>query len=225
MLRRRLRGHDSAHLTRIAPVCPVAVALLVGGCGGAATSGSAGSARTPPTSAPSGASSPSTTPRALPVSDGRSSFVVTASPVSSSVIVTANSFLWSAAPGQDFLVDNLTVTNPTSNPETLSDFDNLTSGLAANLDFVMSAANAGASGFSSDCEVHAGFPPGLCPISFAEGLTVDSNSVVRSSTATNTLAPGASAQIMVSYGPVSANVAPDAVSVYFHNGVSAPVGL
>ena len=67
----------------------------------------------------------------MAVSDsGGSRFEVSATPVEASLAVNVDSFLWSAAPGQAFLIDTLTVKNPTAGIETLSDFDDLTSGLA-----------------------------------------------------------------------------------------------
>ncbi len=159
------------------------------------------------------------------VSDGTSTFVVSAQPVASAIVVTANSLLWSAAPGQAFLVDDVTVQNPTSRPEPLSAFDDPASGLATDLDFVMPATDAAASGFSADCGADPGYPADVCPITFGEGLVVDSNSAAHAGTADETLAPGASAQISVSYGPVSGTVPAGKVSLSFHHGATAPVGL
>ena len=51
--------------------------------------------------------------------------------MTSALYVDADSFLWSSAPGQNFLTATLTVTNASStNIENVSDFDDLTSGLA-----------------------------------------------------------------------------------------------
>ena len=224
---RKHRGREAA--------CAVALGVagvvsLASGCaGGSVRTGSAHLDRQSSTpmrqrasaaseSIPSSASDPV-------VSDGTSTFVVTASAVSSSIVVTANSMVWSASPGQAFLVDNLTVQNPTSSPENLGAFDDPTSGLATDVDFAMSAADATTFGFASDCAADAGYPPDLCPISFAQGLTVDSNSAAQQGTPSETLAPGASARISVSYGPVSIKIPAGRVAVDFHTGAAAPVGL
>ena len=205
----------------------VAVTGLAGGCaGGAANTGSARWQARPATPGPpdtAGAGAPTGSFASDPlVSDGTASFAVTASPVSSSVVVTAGSLLWSASPGQAFLVDTFTVQNSTSSPENLDGFDDPTSGLARNVDFAMSAADAATFGFASDCGADPGYPASLCPVSFAEGLVVDSNSAAHPGAASATLAPGASARIGVSYGPVSIKIVPGRVAAYFHNGAAAP---
>jgi hypothetical protein len=136
-----------------------------------------------------------------------------------------DSFLWSAAPGQTFLVDTLTVKNATAGIETLSDFDDLTSGLADNVAFVMNAANAASLGYSSDCGVDPAYPPPLCTISFGQGLTVDDDSADHDDRSAVMLSPGSTAHVTLSYGPVLANVLPTTVSVYFDGGVTVPTDL
>ncbi len=136
-----------------------------------------------------------------------------------------DSFLWSAAPGQDFLVDNLTVKNPTTGSETLSDFDDLTSGLSGAIAFVVSATNASPLGYSSDCGVDLAYPRLLCAISFGQELTVDSDSADHPGSSGIVLSPGSTAQITLSYGPVPATVMPSMVSVYFDGGVAPPTEL
>jgi hypothetical protein len=136
-----------------------------------------------------------------------------------------NSFVWSAAPGQTFLVDMLTVKNPTTTIETLSDFDDLTSGLAPDVAFVMDASDAAPLGYSSDCGIDPAFPPPLCTISFGQGLTVDVDSADHDNRSAVMLPPGSTAQITLSYGPVLTSVAPTMVSVYFDGGVSMPTDL
>jgi hypothetical protein len=157
-------------------------------------------------------------------SDG-STFEVSASPVAAALVVNVNSFLWSAAPGQNFLVDTLTVKNPTAGIETLSDFDDLTSGLSKDVMFVMNASDAAPLGYSSDCGVDPAYPPPLCTISFGQGLTVDDDSADHDNRSAVMLSPGSTAQITLSYGPVLANVTPTMVSVYFDGGVSSPTDL
>jgi hypothetical protein len=160
------------------------------------------------------------------VSDGTGArFVVTAMPMVLPPYATVDSFMWSAAPGQDFLVDTLTVTNPPGDAtESLTDFDDLETGLADDVQFVLSATNAARLGYSSDCGVDPAFVPSLCPISLGQGLTVDTDSANHDDRSVVALAPGASAQITFSYGPVLDDVAPNLVSVYF-DGQTPPVDL
>ena len=153
-----------------------------------------------------------------------STFAVRAAPVVASIAVTTNTFLWSSAPGQTFLADDLTVRNPTTVPEVVSDFDNLTSGLADDVSFVMSPADATADGYTSDCGIDPAYPT-LCPISFGEGLTVDSDSADHDDRSAVTLAPGSSTQLILSYGPVLTDVSPAKVSVYFDGGGQPPTDL
>ena len=149
-----------------------------------------------------------------------------ATPVTSALYVNVNSFLWSAAPGQDFLTETLTVTNPSGgHAENLSDFDDVSSGLADDVDFVMSAANAATAGDSSACGVRQVYPPSLCPISLGQGLTVDTDSATHDDLPAAQLAAGSSTQITLSYGPVAATLQPATVSVYFDDGQSMPVDL
>ena len=206
----------------------LAVPTTLAACGGgAATSAvhkSAASALTTP-SLP-GELASSATPPHLIVSDSRgSTFEVSASPVTAALAVNVNSFLWSAAPGQDFLVDTLTVKNATAGVETLSDFDDLTSGLADDVAFVMSASNAAPLGYSSDCGIDPVYAASLCTISFGQGLTVDTDSADHDDRTAVTLSSGSTAQITLSYGPVLASVMPSMVSVYFDGGIPVPTDL
>jgi len=220
---RPARASAVGGIVALAVIATIAVPTAgVGGSGGGRSSAPAGRQ---PAAAVTTARAMALTTDPATVSDGTSTFVVTAQPVASAIVVTANSFLWSAAPGQTFLVDNVTVQNPTSNPEPLSGFDDPASGLATDLDFVMPATDAGASGFSSDCGADPGYPADVCPITFGEGLVVDSNSAAHAGTADETLAPGSSAQISVSYGPVSGTVPAGKVSLSFHHGATAPAAL
>ena len=161
------------------------------------------------------------------VSDvGGSTFDVSASPVIVTIAITVNSFVLSAAPGQQFLVDTLTVKNPTATAEPLSDFDDLTSGLADDVSFVMSSANATSLGYHSDCGIDPVYPATVCPISYGQGLTVDSDSADHDDGAASlALAPGQSAQITLSYGPVLDNVTSTVISNYFDGGAGAPTEL
>ncbi len=146
--------------------------------------------------------------------------------MTSVLYVDANTFLWSSAPGQEFLTATLTVTNASSaNIENLSDFDDLTSGLARDVDFVVSATDAATIGYSSDCGVDPGYPSSLCPISFGQGLTVDSDSANHADRSEVPLPAGAGTQIVLSYGPVLASLRPSMVAVYFDTGESQPVDL
>jgi hypothetical protein len=170
-----------------------------------------------------------TSSAALPpvaVSDsGRSTFEVSASPVEAASVINVHSFVWSSAPGQTFLVDTLTVKNPTAQIETLSDFHDLTSGLAPDVTFVMNASNAASLGYSDDCGIDPAYPAPLCSISFGQGLTVDNDSADHDNRSPVVLSPGSTAQITLSYGPVLDSVTATVVSVYFDGGVSAPVDL
>ncbi len=206
----------------------VSIAVMVAGCGGQSgpASTSAPGAGQPPPTSPSPTTS---TTNAVPVavSDGTGArFVVKDTPLVLPPYATVDSFMWSSAPGQDFLVDTMTVTNPPGDTtESLTDFDDLESGLADDVQFVMSAANAAKLGYSSDCGVDPTFPPSLCPISLGQGLTVDSDSVNHDDRSVVSLAPGASTQITLSYGPVLDDVTPNLVSVYFDDGQAPPVDL
>jgi len=205
-------------------VVPTALAACGAGSAGSIVARSVAGSPTP--SAPQGGLTSSTSLPPVAVTDsGGSTFEVSASPVEASLVVNVNSFLWSAAPGQSFLVDTLTVKNPTGRTETLSDFDDLTSGLAQDVMFVMNGSNAAPLGYSSDCGIDPSYPPPLCTISFGQGLTVDDDSADHDNRSAVTLAPGSTAQITLSYGPVLATVAPGMVSVYFDGGVSAPADL
>jgi hypothetical protein len=136
-----------------------------------------------------------------------------------------NSFLWSAAPGQYFLVDALSVKNPTVLVESLVDFDDVTSGLADDVAFVMTATDADPLGYAPDCGIDPLYPAPSCTISYGQGLTVDSDSADHDNRSAVTLAPGATAQITLSYGPVPDAVAPAKVSVFFDGGTPTPVDL
>ena len=121
--------------------------------------------------------------------------------------------------GQVFLTDALTVTNPSGgHVENLSDFDDLSSGLADSVDFVMSASNAAMAGDSSACGARHVYPPSLCPISLGQGLTVDTDTANHDDRAVVQLPPGSSTQIVLSYGPVAASLQPATVSAYFDDG-------
>jgi hypothetical protein len=204
----------------------LAVPTALAACGGAehsAVSTSTASVATAPS--PPGALTSSATPPVVVSSGDGSTFEVSASPVTAALVVIVNSFLWSAAPGQDFLVDSLTVKNPTAGFETLSDFDDLTSGLSDDVAFVMSATDAAPLGYASDCGIDPAYLGPLCPISFGQGLTVDADSADHGGSSAAVLSPGSTAQITLSYGPVLASVMPTMVSVYFDGGVAAPTDL
>lgn len=151
-------------------------------------------------------------------------FVVHASGVSATPEVSVQGALWSASPDHTFLTDQLTVTNPASEPESLIEFDDPATGLGGSVDFVVRSGDAGQLGYQGDCGVDGRYPSGLCPISYSEGLTVDSDSAAMTG-ARAVLAPGASAQITYSFGPVSAGVVPKIVGVYFSAARGAPASL
>ena len=152
-------------------------------------------------------------------------FVFRASQVTQSVVVATDAGIWSSAPGQAFLIDTLTIENPTARTESLSDFVNAATGLSNTFAFVLKAANAANAGYSSDCTVDPAYSPTLCPISFGQGLTVVSDSASKSIQIANELTPGTSVQLELSYGPVLSSILPADVSVYFHSGTTAPVEL
>jgi hypothetical protein len=203
---------------------PMVLAACGAGAGNSAISPVAASSSTRPSVAGGLTSTATPPPTAVSDSDG-ATFEVSASHVEAALVVNVNSFLWSAAPGQSFLVDTLMVKNPTAGIETLSDFDDLTSGLAKDVMFVMNASDAAPLGYSSDCGIDAAYPPPLCTISFGQGLTVDDDSADHDNRSAVMLSPGSTAQITLSYGPVLTNLAPTMVSVYFDGGSSAPTEL
>lgn len=145
--------------------------------------------------------------------------------MTSTPYVDADTFLWSAAPGQQFLRDTLTVTNPSATAESLAAFDDLVSGHSTDLEFAMSAADAAATGYSSDCGADPDFPIAVCPITFGQGVTVDLDSANNGDRSAVELASDASAQITVSYGPILMDVQPAMVGVYFDSGHATAVSL
>jgi len=151
-------------------------------------------------------------------------YLVKAAAVTVSVAVNVDGFLWSAAPGQYFLQDQVTVANPTGSAEPLSGFDDIDTGLADDVAFVMDASTASADHDALACGVDAAFAPTLCPISYGQGVTVDSDSADHDDHVALTLAPGASARITYSYGPVLQAVVPSAVTATFTGGTT-PVEL
>jgi len=171
---------------------------------------------------------PTTTTSTVPAitvtdADGRR-FVVRATLLPSPSALVIQGWLRSASPGHDFLNESMSVTNPTDVAESLQDFDDPTTGLADGLQFVMDAVDASQSGYEADCGVDPGYPAQLCPISFPQGVVVDSDSAYTSSAAV-TLAPGASAQIMYSFGPVLSSLDRLEISLFFMPGSSGPVDL
>jgi len=160
------------------------------------------------------------------VDDSGQRFAVSATTVTSRMWVLLNGWLRSSSPHNDFLSATLTVSNRSGGPQSLEEFDDPASGLAGAVDFVMEAPEAAASGYGADCDIDSGYPPNLCPITFPQGLTVDSDSAYTGGSASPPeLAAGASAQIEYSYGPVTAAVSPTDVAVYFAAGASGPVDL
>ena len=155
---------------------------------------------------------------------GGDHYLVKAAAVTVSAAVNVDTFLWSAAPGQYFLSDQVTVANPTAVPEPLAGFDDIATGLADDVAFVMDAPAASAVHDDADCGADAAFAPTLCPITYGQGLTVDSDSSDHDAHSPLVLAPGTSAQITYSYGPVLQALHPAAVTTYFTGG-PAPVDL
>ncbi len=219
-------GGASSRTRGVAPASAVVLALAaLAGCGGSpGSSGPSSSA----TSAPA-TSTPSSTTTTLPsvaVSDATgATFLVATGPVMSAPYIDVGSFLWSAAPGQQFFRDTLTMTNSSRATENLSDVDDLTSGLAPDVQFVMSSADASKSGFSADCGIAPGYPSSLCPISVGQGVMVDADSANHKDRSVVLLTPGASAQVTLSYGPILSSVSPASVGMYFSSGQSMPVDL
>ena len=212
-----------------AVVCLVAVGLVMSACGG--SSRNLSQVAVVSSSAPT-MTSPQTAPTTMAGAEGvvvtdasGATFRVELAPMTSTPYVDADTFLWSAAPGQQFLRDIVTVTNPTTAPESLSAFDDLVSGHALDLEFTLSADNAATTGYSSDCGADADFPSSVCPFSFGQGVTVDLDSANHGDRSVVQFAPGASAQITVSYGPILMAVQPAMVGVYFDNGQAAAVLL
>ena len=150
-------------------------------------------------------------------------FVVTSTAARQLPVVTVHGALESAAPGHDFLEAELQVTNPTAAPEPIGPFDDPTTGLAGGVDFVMGGADAARLGYGADCGADPAYPATACPISFPQRLTVDADSADTGGPAV-VLAPGATAMITCSYGPLPAAVAASAIAVWFA-GAPAPVDL
>ena len=167
---------------------------------------------------------PATAVGAVAVTDAAGDrFTVTATAARQLPVVTVHGALESAAPGHDFLEAELQVTNPTAAPEPLGPFDEPTTGLAAGVDFVMGSADAARLGYGADCGADPAYPATACPISFPQRLTVDADSADTGGPEV-VLAPGATATITCSYGPLPAAVAASTIAVWFA-GVPAPVDL
>jgi hypothetical protein len=220
--------------------CVLALLTALAGCGAPGSSGhtslhdaiAANSPGPPTASAPSSkpiqattstSSVPSAASQAVAVSDGTGQFLVQASSLSALPYVIVHTYFWSSAPHQDFLVDTLTITNQSAtDTEELTDFDDLSSGLSDDVSFVMNAAEADESGYAADCGVDPAFPPSLCPITYPQGLRVDSDSANHNDRSVVSLSPKSSAQVELSYGPVSADIQPSTISVYFNAGQALP---
>ncbi|MDE3087151.1 MAG: hypothetical protein KGJ77_10355 [Acidobacteriota bacterium] len=181
------------------------------GCTGPEVVAASGPARSSPPATSAAASAPG----GLPVTDGAGNrFTVTATPVRPLPVVTVHGALWSAAPGRAFLEGQIQVANPTSGPEPLGAFDDPSSGLAPAVDLTTDPADATRVGDGADCGADPAYPAALCPVSFPERLTVDDDSADTGG-ASVVLAPGATARLTYSYGPVPAGVAGAPFAVWF----------
>lgn len=203
----------------------VAVGLLpaAAGCANTAVVAGTGAART---GTPGAADQPAaaTASGGLSVTDAAGNrFTVTASAPRPLPVVTVHGALWSAAPGQSFVEAAVQVTNPTSAPEPLAAFDDPTSGLAPGVDVATDPAHAVRVGDGADCGADPAYPATVCPVSFPERLTVDDDSADTGGTSV-ILAPGATARLTYSYGPVPAAVAAAPFAVWFA-GSPGPVDL
>ena len=196
----------------------VGVAVVVGLLPAAAACSSAprgpGAART---GTPDAADQPAaaTASGGLSVTDAAGNrFTVAAAAVRPLPVVTVHGALWSAAPGQSFVEAAVQVTNPTAAPEPLAAFDDPTSGLAPAVDFATDPADAARVGDGADCGADPAYPATVCPVSFPERLTVDDDSADTGG-GSAVLAPGATARLTYSYGPVPAAVAAVPFAVWF----------
>ena len=180
-------------------------------CGATGTTGAP-----PPGGTPRAASATAAAGVAVTDSAG-ARFTVTAKGVHEIPVVTVHGALWSAAPGQTFLQAQLQVVNPTSAPEALAAFDDPSSGLAPAVDFVTDPAHATGAGDGDQCGADPSYPATLCPISFPQRLTVDDDSADAGGSAV-VLAPGATAQLTYSYGPVPSDVAAAPYTIWFAGG-------
>jgi hypothetical protein len=208
----------------------VSAALTLQGCTSAVPTVSARANGGDPTPSRTTAADPTTTTTSttLPTEtltdvDGRR-FVVRATVLPSPLALIIQGWLRSASPGHDFLQESVIVTNPSDAAEPLLEFDDPATGLADGLEFVMDATDASKSGYETDCGVDAGYPAQLCPISFPQGVVVDSDSAYMGAAAV-TLAPGASAHIVYSFGPVMSSLDRSEISLFFSPGSSGPVDL
>ena len=218
----------------------LSAALAMAGCAGATRAAAPGggppgpaastatthaSTTVPATTAPSTSTSTTSPLPAVTVTDvGGRKFVVRASSLPAPLALLIQGWLRSASPGHVFLQERLTVTNPTGAPESLQEFDDPTTGLALGVEFVMGASDASQSGYGADCGAAPGYPAPLCPISFPQGVVVDSDSATTGGPAV-TLGPGASAQIVYSFGPVPSSLGRAPISFYFSPATSGPVQL
>ena len=206
----------------------VAVGLLpaAAGCSGAAVGAGPAAARTgnPEGAAGQPAAATATASGGLSVTDAAGNrFTVTAAAVRPLPVVTVHGALWSAAPGQAFVEAAVQVTNPTSAPEPLAAFDDPASGLAPAVDFTTDPADAARVGDGADCGADPAYPATVCPVSFPERLTVDDDSADTGG-ASVVLAPGVTARLTYSYGPVPAAVSAAPLAVWFA-GSPGPVDL
>lgn len=223
-----------AHRVRPRGVVPagtlISVAMAVTSCSGATPSAGphGGGTAQPGTTTPAPASTTpaTTTPAgpAVPVTDAAGqTFTVRATTVSSPLVVDVRGSFRSASPGHVFLQQGVTVVNVGHAAASLQAFDDPATGSAGDVQFVMDAAEAAKSGYGSDCGVAARYPAQLCPISYPQGVVVVSDSADPSGGAV-TLAPGASAEIVYSFGPVLASLGRSQVRLYF-SGPSGPQDL
>ncbi len=218
-------------------VVVLSAALALAGCTGARlaapprrhhdgrpASSAAAASTTTTTAAAATATAADTVPAVTVTDTAGQKFVVQTSALPSPLALLIQGWLRSASPGHVYLHESVTVANPTDAPEPLREFDDPTTGLADGLEFVMDASDASPAGFGADCGVDPGYPAQLCPISFPQGVVVDSDSAYTSGPSV-TLAPGTKAQIVYSFGPVLSSLDGAEVSLYFSPGVSGPVRL
>ena len=206
----------------------VLATLAVAGCTNATSISLTGShhrGRAPSTTTTAAPTPTTSTVPTITVTDAEGRrFVVRATVLPSPLALVIQGWIRSASPGHDFLNEAISVTNPTGVAESLQAFDDPTTGLGGGLQFVMDAVDASQFAYEADCGVDPAYPAQLCPISFPQGVVVDSDSAYTGGAAV-TLAPGASAQIVYSFGPVLSLLNRSEISLFFSPGSSEPVDL
>lgn len=125
-----------------------------------------------------------------------------------------------APSGQAYLTTTITVTNPTSSPESVGDFDfnQASTRLAQDLQLTINSTDASSFGVDPSSCGQGGLPANLCPVSSGGAVFVDSDSATIAVDNARGVGPGSSIRITLTAGPVSQSIEAGDVMVYFTGG-------